>query len=93
MIWINLGRVVMLFIWGVLLFNWMTPFPKPLHYFLSVALIFMFLMHGLQVLLFKATLNQTEQKLTAKQQLCLFLFGSVELLAWRRKKVAGLDKR
>ncbi|CAK8739519.1 hypothetical protein SODG_003076 [Sodalis praecaptivus] len=36
MILINLGRLLMLMVWGFLLFNLIQPFPKPLKYFLDI---------------------------------------------------------
>jgi uncharacterized protein YhhL (DUF1145 family) len=52
---INFGRVLMLCVWAFLLLNLFQPFPKPLNIFVNVALIFMILMHGLQLTLLKAT--------------------------------------
>jgi uncharacterized protein YhhL (DUF1145 family) len=52
---INLGRLLMLCVWAFLLLNLFQPFPKPLNIFVNVALIFMILMHGLQLTLLKAT--------------------------------------
>lgn len=50
---INLGRLLMLCVWAFLLLNLFQPFPKPLNIFVNVALIFMILMHGLQLTLLK----------------------------------------
>ena len=52
---INFGRLLMLCVWAFLLLNLFQPFPKPLNIFVNVALIFMTLMHGLQLTLLKAT--------------------------------------
>ncbi|STW04082.1 membrane protein [Klebsiella grimontii] len=52
---INFGRLLMLCVWAFLLLNLFQPFPKPLNIFVNVALIFMILMHGLQLTLLKAT--------------------------------------
>ena len=41
---INLGRLLMLCVWGFLLSNLFHPFPKPLKYFIDVALFFMVVM-------------------------------------------------
>ena len=48
---INFGRLLMLCVWAFLLLNLFQPFPKPLNIFVNVALIFMILMHGLQLTL------------------------------------------
>lgn len=39
---------------GILLLNIFQPFPRPLNIFVNVALIFMVLMHGMQLALLKA---------------------------------------
>ncbi|WP_413736213.1 DUF1145 family protein [Sodalis sp. RH21] len=84
--WINLGRLLMLMIWGFLVFNLVQPFPKPLKYFLDIAMIFMAVMHGLQLILLKATLTRDEPKLSAAFQGKVFLFGVFEMLAWQKKQ-------
>lgn len=94
--WINLGRVLMLVIWGFLVFNLIHPFPRPLKYFLDIAMIFMVIMHGLQLTLLKATLTRDEGKLSRLFQARMFLFGVFEMLAWQKKQrahnPAGPDK-
>ena len=83
---INIGRLLMLCIWAFLLMNIIHPFPKPMKYFLDVAMVFMFLMHGLQVMLLKATQGKEQKPLGAGLQLRIFLFGVFELLAWQKKQ-------
>ncbi len=46
---INLGRLLMLFVWAFLILNLVQPFPRPLNIFVNVALVFMALMHGMQL--------------------------------------------
>ena len=41
---INLGRLLMLFVWAFLILNRFHPFPRPLNIFVNVALVFMVLM-------------------------------------------------
>lgn len=41
---INLGRLLMLFVWAFLILNLVHPFPRPLNIFVNVALVFMALM-------------------------------------------------
>ncbi len=84
--WINLGRIVMLFVWGFLLLNVVQPFPRPLNIFVNVAMIFMVLMHGLQLAMLKATLSKGEGKVSTGQQIRIFVFGVFELLAWQKKQ-------
>ncbi|HBB1336908.1 TPA: DUF1145 domain-containing protein, partial [Escherichia coli] len=41
---INIGRLLMLCVWGFLILNLVHPFPRPLNIFVNVALIFTVLM-------------------------------------------------
>lgn len=86
MIWINFGRLLMLGIWGFLLFNLIQPFPRPLNIFMTVAMIFTILMHGFQLLLLKASQPKDSPSLSRALQGRIFLFGVFELLAWQRKQ-------
>lgn len=83
--WINLGRLLMLLVWGFLLTNLIHPFPKPMKYFFDIALIFMVIMHALQLFLLKATLTKNEPKFPVFFQIRMFLFGVFEMLAWQKK--------
>ncbi|MBT0727361.1 DUF1145 family protein [Rosenbergiella australiborealis] len=82
---INFGRILMAFIWVVLLLNLIHPATKPLKYFIDVALLFMVVMHGLQLVLLKATQTPSVPKMTKKEEFRIFIFGVFELLAWQRK--------
>lgn len=82
---INLGRLLMVLVWAFLLLNVVHPFPRPVNIFVNVALVFMVLMHGLQMLLLKATLTKNGPALSRGQQLRIFLFGVFELLVWQKK--------
>lgn len=44
---INAGKLLMLFVWGFMIFNLIHPSPKPLKYFIDVAMIFM---HAMQAI-------------------------------------------
>ena len=83
--WLNLGRLLMVFVWAFLLLNLVHPFPRPLTYFVNVALIFMVLMHGLQLVLLKATQPKDGVRLSRITQIKIFFFGVFELLAWQKK--------
>ncbi|PKH22252.1 hypothetical protein CIG19_13175 [Enterobacterales bacterium CwR94] len=83
---LNLGRVLMLCVWGFLLSNLIHPYPVPLKYFLHVALFFMVVMHGLQLTLLKATQPKDGPEISGLQQFKIFLFGVFELLAWQKKQ-------
>lgn len=82
---INAGRVLMIFVWAFLLLNLVQPFPKPLTYFVNVALFFMVIMHGLQLVLMRTTQPADAAKLSGVMQLKVFFFGVFELLAWQKK--------
>lgn len=84
-LFINLGRLLMLGVWGILLLNLFHPFPSPLKYFMHVAMVFMFFMHGLQLMMLKSTLPKEGPKLTGWQEFTIFVFGVFELLAWQQK--------
>ena len=81
---INLGRLLMLCVWAFLLLNLFQPFPKPLNIFVNVALIFMILMHGLQLTLLKATQPKEAPPLSRFEQIRIFIFGVFELVAGRK---------
>ncbi|MDN0094260.1 DUF1145 family protein [Yersinia rohdei] len=83
--WINLGRLLMLGVWFFLLLNLFQPFPTPLRYFINVAMIFMVLMHGLQLVLLKST-QPKDQPISGLQQFKIFAFGVFELLAWQKQQ-------
>ncbi|MFV9713747.1 DUF1145 family protein [Pantoea agglomerans] len=82
---LNLGRLLMLCVWGFLLANLVHPYPKPLTYFITVALIFMILMHGLQLVLLRTTQTKDAPPIDRVTQAKVFLFGVFELVAWQKK--------
>ena len=82
---INVGRLLMLCVWSFLIFNLFHPFPKPLKYFIDVALFFMVAMHGLQLVLLKST-QPKGQPIGRWQETKIFLFGVFELLIWQKKQ-------
>lgn len=85
-IWINLGRLVMLGVWAFLVMNLIQPFPRPLNIFMTVAMVFMILMHGMQYLLLKASQPKDAPPISGMTQLRIFLFGVFELMAWQRNQ-------
>ena len=78
---INIGRLLMLCVWGFLILNLVHPFPRPLNIFVNVALIFTVLMHGMQLALLKSTLPKDGPQMTTAEKVRIFLFGVFELLA------------
>ncbi len=82
---INIGRLLMLCVWGFLILNLVHPFPRPLNIFVNVALIFTVLMHGMQLALLKSTLPKDGPQMTTAEKVRIFLFGVFELLVWQKK--------
>ncbi len=80
--WINLGKLLMSGMWGVFIFNLVYAFPKPMNHFLNIAMILMALMHGIQLVMLKAT---QPTSITFCKQIKIFLFGVLELLRWQKK--------
>lgn len=81
----NIGRLLMISIWFVMVFNLIHPLHRPLNIFLNVALIFTLLMHGLQVTMLKSTLPAEQKKLGFIQETKIFLCGVFELMIWQKK--------
>ncbi|WGL56480.1 DUF1145 family protein [Kluyvera intermedia] len=90
---INLGRLLMLCVWGFLLLNLFQPFPRPLNIFVNVALIFMVLMHGMQMALLQSTMPKDGPQMTRGEKVRIFLFGVFELLIWQKKISANLKNK
>ncbi|MGL5699009.1 MAG: DUF1145 family protein [Kluyvera sp.] len=90
---INLGRALMLCVWAFLVMNLFHPFPRPLNIFVNVALVFMVLMHGMQMALLQATQPKDGPKMTRGEKIRIFLFGVFELLVWQKKIAATLKKK
>lgn len=86
---INLGRLLMLCIWAFLVLNLIQPFPRPLNIFVNVAMIFMVIMHGLQLGLMKATQPKDSPPLSSAAQAKIFIFGVFELLVWQKNLRQG----
>lgn len=82
---INIGRVLMLFVWAFLVWSLIQPYPRPLNIFVNVALVFMVLMHGMQMALLKTTLPKDGPQMTTAEKIRIFLFGVFELLVWQKK--------
>ncbi|EEA4281864.1 DUF1145 family protein [Salmonella enterica] len=85
MMLINLGRLLMLFVWAFLILNLVHPFPRPLNIFVNVVLVFMALMHGMQLALLKSTIPKAGPQMTTGEKIRIFLFGVFELLVWQKK--------
>ncbi|MDR0218096.1 MAG: DUF1145 family protein [Enterobacteriaceae bacterium] len=81
---IQLGRAIMLCVWGIMILNFVHPFPKPLKYFMDIAMVFTIVMHAFQLLLLTSS-QPKDQKLSGLLQTKIFFFGVFELLAWQKK--------
>lgn len=80
---INAGRVLMICVWGFMVFNLIHPFPKPLKYFMDIAMVFMIFMHALQTIFLK----QPSPKAKNSQDGCKHAFFSlVSLRCWQCRK-------
>lgn len=73
---INIGRLLMLCVWGFLILNLVHPFPRPLNIFVNVALIFTVLMHGMQLALLKSTLPKDGPQMTTAEKGADFPFSA-----------------
>ncbi|MDC9590507.1 DUF1145 family protein [Xenorhabdus sp. XENO-10] len=82
---IQLGRVIMILVWGIMIFNLLHPFPNPLKYFMDIAMVFTIIMHAFQLIMLKSS-QPKDQKLSAFFQAKIFFFGVFELLAWQKKQ-------
>ncbi|MDX7989370.1 DUF1145 family protein [Xenorhabdus sp. 12] len=82
---VQLGRIIMTLVWAVMIFNFFHPFPKPLKYFMDIAMVFTVVMHAFQLLLLKNS-QPKDQKLSTFLQTKIFFFGVFELLAWQKKQ-------
>ncbi|PHM62768.1 DUF1145 family protein [Xenorhabdus ishibashii] len=82
---ILLGRAIMILVWGIMIFNLFHPFPKPLRYFMDIAMVFTVIMHAFQLLLLKNS-QPKDQNLSGFLQTKIFFFGVFELLSWQKKQ-------
>ena len=82
---INLGRLLMLFVWAFLLLNLFSPFPKPLNIFVNVALFFTVSMDAIHATMMKKTLPKDGPQMTRFEEFRIFVFGVFELLIWLKK--------
>lgn len=82
---INIGRLLMLLVWTVMLYNMFIPFAKPLNYILNIAFIFMVIMHILKLIMLKIALANEQIQFSKAAQIRLFFFGVFELLAWQKQ--------
>lgn len=87
---INAGRILMICVWGFMVFNLIHPFPKPLKYFMDIAMVFMVFMHALQTIFLKATLAKGET-LSGLLQTRIFFFGVFEMLAMQKKQKQAIE--
>lgn len=81
---INLGRLLMLFVWAFLILNLAHPFPRPLNIFVNVALAFMALMHGMQLALLKSTIPKDGPQMTTGEKSAFSCSASLNYWSGKR---------
>lgn len=83
---ILVGKLFYLCVWGFLVFNLIFPFRYPANIVINIALAAMCIIHGLQALLLNATLSSQEKDSDRFKALRLFVFGIFEVLSWKNKR-------
>ncbi|MGL4270580.1 MAG: DUF1145 domain-containing protein [Plesiomonas sp.] len=83
--WLNLGRLLMLLVWALLLTNLVHPLsPHTLSVLLYLLLGLTLMMHALQLLLARTLLGKA-RPLGRSGSLRVLLFGVLELIPLRRR--------
>lgn len=82
---ILLGRIIYLAIWGFLLFNLVHPYKAPANIVGNIALATLILVHGLQAWVLNSTLTSQEKAQDRFKVLRFFIFGVVESISWKEK--------
>lgn len=89
--WLILAaKGLFLAVWGVLLSNFVYPYPEKLALMLYVILGFMVLMHAMQSAIFITALSK-RVSLTLADKLAIFIFGVFGLLGIKYKYAAVLS--
>lgn len=89
---ILIGKLFYLALWGFLLLNLVRPFPGAAHALLIIALAGFVLIHGLQAWLLSSTLTRQERERDRFLVLRAFLFGVFEALSWKKKQQQKSDQ-
>ncbi len=79
-----LAKAAIAFVWLVLLFNIVMPFPGNAAIALYIMTAFLFMMHGLQMLIFVGAFGD-KVKTTKWEKWSILIFGIFALLDIRRK--------
>ncbi len=79
-----LAKAAIAFVWLVLLFNIVMPFPGNAAIALYILTAFLFMMHGLQMLIFVGAFGD-KVKTTKWEKWSILIFGIFALLDIRRK--------
>lgn len=78
------GKALALLFWGAVVANLLAPFAKPFDMLMSFCGGLVFLIHGLELLLFRETLRQRSHP--AAQRFQVLLFGIFHLLTLRAER-------
>lgn len=81
---INLAKIAMAYTWLILIFNIFSPFPGKSAIVLYILTVFLFMMHGLQLLMFMGAFSD-KVKTSTWEKCSILLFGIFALLDIRRK--------
>ena len=84
---IYLAKGAILFVWLVLLLNIVTPFPGKAAIALYIMTAFLFLMHGLQMLIFVGAFGD-KISMSCWEKWSILVFGIFALLDIRRKHMS-----
>lgn len=79
-----LAKAAIAFVWLVLLFNIVHPFPGKAAIALYIMMVFLLMMHGLQALMFLGAFGD-KIKTTRWEKWSILIFGIFSLLDIRRK--------
>nr|WP_086939307.1 DUF1145 domain-containing protein [Thaumasiovibrio occultus] len=78
------AKIAMAFVWGVLALNLVYPFPGITAIVLYIMTVFLFMMHGLQALIFIGAFGD-KLTLTRGEKWGILIFGVFALLDIRQK--------
>lgn len=89
---IILAKAALSFVWFILLYNIVQPFPGNTAIVLYIMLPFLFMMHGLQLLIFIGGFGDNV-KTSGWEKWSVLLFGIFALLDIRRKHMISPSKQ
>ena len=81
-----LAKVAIAFVWFVLILNLFQPFPGKAAIALYIMTAFLFMMHGVQLLIFIGAFGE-KLNITAREKWSVMIFGIFALLEIRRSRM------